>query len=109
MRFDLFEFVFKIYWAVTINADFFRICLAYFAAFSNVDRGWEKLVFLGVDDWIGVDWYQDLVTLAVDSYAVVEVFVFIIRSKLNVDVLTDTRWNHTFFIILNFEKWSLRW
>jgi hypothetical protein len=107
--FDFFEFIFKIDWAVTVNANFFDICLANFATLSNVDGGWKKLVFLGVDDWVGVDWYQDLVTFTVDSYAVIEVFVFVIWSELHVDVLTDTRWNHTFLIVLNFEKWSLRW
>ena len=109
MWFDLFEFIFKIYWAVTINTDFFHISLANFAAFTNVDRRWKKLVFLGVDDWVGVDGYQDLVTFTVDSDAVIEVFVFVIWSELDVDILADTRWDHTFFIVLNFEKWSLWW
>ena len=109
MRLDLLEFIFKIDWAVTVNTDLFGIGLANFAAFSNIDRRWKELVFLGINDWVCVDWYQDLVTFTMDSYAVIEVFVFVIWSELHVDVLTNTRWNHTFFIILNFEKWSLWW
>lgn len=109
MWLDLLEFIFEIDWAVTINTDFFEICLANFTALSNVNRGWKKLVFLGVDHWVSMDRYQDLVTFTVDSNTVIEVLIFVIWSELNIDVLTDTRWDHAFFIILNFEKWSLWW
>lgn len=63
----------------------------------------EQLVLLGVDDGEGVDGYQDLVTLTVNSYRVIEVLVFIVRSELNIYVLGDTGRYHPLLIVLDLE------
>lgn len=52
-----------------------------------------------------MDRYQDLVSLAVDPDAVVEIFVLVIWSELDVDVFTDAGRNHSFLVVLDFEVW----
>lgn len=51
-----------------------------------------------------MDRYQNLVSLAVDPYRIIEVFVLIARSELNIDVLTDARGHHTLFVVLDLEE-----
>jgi hypothetical protein len=43
-----------------------------------------------------------------NSNGVIKVFVLIVWSELNIDILADTRRNHSFLIILDLEIWGLR-
>jgi hypothetical protein len=46
---------------------------------------------------------EDLVTITMNSYGVIEVLVLIIRSELDIYVLGYTRRYHTFLIVFNLE------
>ena len=109
MRLDLLNLIFEIDLAVTFDAHRFLVVLANFATLAHVQLFRNDLVFLGVDDWVGVDWNQNLVALAVDSYGIVKVLVLVVRSELNVDVLADSRRDHPFFVVLYLKIWGLRW
>lgn len=61
----------------------------------------EDLIFLGVNHGEGVDRDQDFITVAVHSYRVVEILIFIVRSELDINVLSDTRGYHPLFVVLN--------
>ena len=51
-----------------------------------------------------MDWNQDLVSIAVDSHRVIVVLVFVHGwSELNVDVLSDSRWDHALLLVPDFE------
>lgn len=100
---DLFDLIFKINRAVTFNSNRFLVVLTNFAAFAHVKLLGDELVLLGIDYGECMNWDKDFVSFAVDPNGVIEVLVFIVRSELNVNVLTDTRWDHTFLMVLYFE------
>jgi hypothetical protein len=52
---------------------------------------------------------QDLVTFAVNSNAIIKVFILLVGGELDVDVFTDTRWDHPLLVIFNLEVWSCWW
>ena len=56
-------------------------------AHVNIVR--EQLIFLRVNDWEGMDWNKNFVSIAVNSYSVIEVFVFVVGSELDIDVFSD--------------------
>ena len=53
---------------------------------------------------------QNLVSFTVDSDGVVIVLLSLFngRSKLDVDVLRDSRWDHTFLSVFDFKEGGLR-
>lgn len=87
--FELLDLVFKINWAVTFNNDFLGIVLADFASLAHVELLGYQLILLGVNHRESVDWDQYLVALTMDPNCVVEVFEFVVRSKLDINVFTD--------------------
>ena len=89
MRFNLFKFKLKVNRAVTLNIDLFRIRLTNFAAFTNINGFRKKLIFLSINYWISMYRYEYLITLAMDSNAVIKILVFIVRGKLHIYVFTD--------------------
>lgn len=107
MRLDFFNFIFKIDRTVTININNFCICLTNFTAFAHVDWLWDQLILFRVDYWESMDWYQNFVTFAVDSNWIIEILVLVVRSELNVDVFTDSWWNHSFFVVFYLKEWGL--
>ena len=56
---------------------------------AHVNIVGEQLIFLRINDWEGMNWNKNFVTIAVNSYSVIEVFVFIVRSELDIDVFSD--------------------
>ena len=68
MRLRHFNLIFKVHWAVTIYLKLFLIGLADAAPFSHVDKLWEELILLGVDDWEGMDGNKNLVPIAMYPY-----------------------------------------
>ena len=79
---------------------------AYFAVRSHLNLVRQELVLLCMDNWVCMDWNENLVAFTVDPDAVVEIFKFVARSELDKDVLTDACRNHAFLIILYFEEGS---
>jgi hypothetical protein len=73
---------------------------------SHVNLPGQQAIFLGIDDRVRMNRYQDLISLAVDPDAVVEVFVFVVWSELYVNVLANAWWNHSLLVILYFEIWG---
>lgn len=55
-----------------------------------------------------MNWNKNLVAFTMNSNGVIKVFVLIVWSELNIDILADTRRNHSFLIILDLEIWGLR-
>jgi len=68
MRLRHFNLIFKVDWAVTFYLKLFLIGLADAAPFSHVDKLWEELILLGVDDWEGMDGNKNLVPIAMYPY-----------------------------------------
>lgn len=57
-----------------------------------------------------MDWNQYFVTVAMDPYRVIVVFVFINgRGELDVDLLGHASGNHTLFLASDLEIFRLRW
>ena len=67
-----------------------RISLPNFAPTAHVDILGNELVLLRIDNRISMNRNENLVTLAVDTYAVVEILELVAGRKLHVDVLADT-------------------
>ena len=55
-----------------------------------------------------MNWNKNLVAFTMNSNGAIKVFVLIVWSELNIDILADTRRNHSFLIILDLEIWGLR-
>ena len=51
---------------------------------------------------------DDFVSFTVDPDAVIEVLVLIVGCELNINIISDSRWNHPFFIVLDL-KVRRRW
>lgn len=51
-----------------------------------------------------MDRNENLVTLAMNSNAVVEVFEFIAGRELHIDVLADTRRDHALLVVLDLKE-----
>lgn len=59
-----------------------------------------------------MDWNQNFIPLTVDPNRVVVVpvrgkrliLILVRRCELNVNVLTDAGWDHTFLLVANFEE-----
>lgn len=75
---------------------------------AHIDKAGEDFILLGVDDRKGVDGDQDLISLTVNPYGVVEVLELVVGSELNIDVLGYAARDHALLVVLYFEKWSLR-
>jgi len=56
---------------------------------AHVNIVGEQLIFLRINDWKGMNWNKNFVAIAVNSYSVIEVFVFVVRSELDIDVFSD--------------------
>lgn len=88
------------------------------AASTQVDHLGELVHIVSVDDWVGVDWNQKLVALAVDADRVVVVTVggervsfrtaWARRGELHVDVLAHASGNHALLLVADFEIGRLR-
>jgi hypothetical protein len=90
MRFDFFNRILKIDWAVTFNVNVFNISLSNFAATAHVDILGNEIIFLRVNYWICMNRNQDFITFAMDTNAVIKVLELIARCELHVDVFADT-------------------
>jgi hypothetical protein len=90
MRFELLNRVLKINWAVTFNINVLHIGLSNFAPTSHVDILGNELILFRVNYWICMNRYQYFVTFAMNTNAVIEILEIIARSKLDVDVFTNT-------------------
>ena len=56
-----------------------------------------------------MDGDQDFVAITMNPHRVIVVLVFIDSgSELNIDVLSDTRWNHSLLLAANLEVGGLR-
>jgi hypothetical protein len=109
MRIDILNLIFKSDWAVTFNLHCFLVGEAYFAAGAHVKLAWKQAILTAIYHWIGMDWNQDLVTLAVDPDAIIEILELVVWSKLHIDVLTDARGDHAFLVILDLEERCAWW
>ncbi len=69
--------------------------------FSHINESWEDLIFLRVNDWEGVNGYENFVSFAVDSNGIIIVFVLLIGCELNVNFLCYTWGNHSFLAVLD--------
>jgi hypothetical protein len=90
MSFQNFDIVPKVYRTVTFDLDNFGVCFSDFKVLSHIKIVGKELIFFGIDNWKGMDRDQDLVTITMNSYRIIEVLVLIVRSELNVYVLGDT-------------------
>ena len=68
----------------------FCIGLANFAPTAHIDILGNELVLLGVDDRISMNRNENLVALAMDTNAVVEILELVARRELHIDVFADT-------------------
>lgn len=109
MWFDIPDFEFKRHWAVTFNLYYFVIREANLAACSHVNLRRKQVVLFGVNHWKSMNGNQYLVSFTMDSDAVIEILEFVVRSELDVDVLADTRWDHTLLVVLDLEEGGARW
>ena len=50
-----------------------------------------------------MDRNQYLITITMNSYCVVEVLILIVRSELDIDVLSNTRGYHPLLVIFDFK------
>jgi hypothetical protein len=66
------------------------IGLSNFAPTSHIDILGNKLILLRIYNRISMNRNQNLVALAVDTYAVVEILELVARRELHVDVFADT-------------------
>lgn len=83
------------------------------ATLSEIDHLGNLLHIVAVDHWVGVDWNQNFISLAVNSDCIVIVLVrrkhiMLVLSctgwrELNVDVFADSCWHHASLLVANFE------
>ena len=71
--------------------------------FAHIDKARDQLVLLRVDNGEGMNGDQDFISLTMNTDEVVEVFVLIVRSELDIDVFSDARRNHALFVVLYLE------
>jgi len=112
------DVVTEVDWAVAVDRHalelfkslqaYLGVCFAHTQVLAHVDVGREEGVLLGIDNRERMDRNEDLVSFAVNSNRVVEVLLFIVWSKLDVDVLGDTGGHHAFLVVLDFEVRRLR-
>ena len=110
MWLDNLDFVLEVNWAVAIYLELLGVGLADLSIAAHIDELGEQVVLSRVYHREGVDGDHDLVPLTVNSHRVIVVLIFVhCRRELNIDILSYTRWNHTFLLVSNLEVGGLGW
>ena len=109
VRFDNFNLVLEIHWAVTFHLKLLGVRLADHATSSHVNKLGEKLILSRIDNWEGMDRDQNLVSVTVNPHRVVIVLVLVdCGRELNIDVFGYACRDHAFLLVPYFEVARLR-
>jgi hypothetical protein len=110
VSFDHCDLVVEGNWAVTLNVDLLGVRSTKFTSPSHVDGLGELVSKFAVDHREGVNGHQNFIAFTVDTNRIVVVSVGHVtgRSELNVNVLSDTRGQHSLLVETNFEVGGLR-
>ena len=92
----------------SVTYSYLSISLVDLQVFAHIYQVWYQLIFFAVDYWESMNWDQDFITFTMNSYAIIVVFVFVIRCELDIDFFCNPRGNHTFLIVSDFEVGSGR-
>lgn len=68
---------------------------------AKVKEAREDLILLAVDHGESVDGDEDLISITVNSYGVIEILLFVVRSELNIYILSNARGYHSLLVVFN--------
>jgi hypothetical protein len=111
------DFILEGHWRFRLDQKRLFVGLPKCAHGAKVDHLRDLIHAFTINDWVGMDWDQNFVTLAMNSNRVVVILVgrenvsLVLGStrwsKLHIDVFTHSSGDHTLFLVTDFEVWGL--
>lgn len=82
MWFNNLEIILKIDWNSAIDCKCLAmLCIEGFS--SEIDKSWNKFFLFVIDYRKAMDWNEDFLASAMDSYTVIVISIYKIKSKVN--------------------------